>query len=198
MKFLLLYSEKKTNFPRADELKNEFKCLFALDSDNIKDDLIKNPDWSISDEKILESFNSVFLKFHSDCINALWKFDESRNYSQGECKAYLLSNDIDKRVINWWNIKHGYSIRTFQCNANELSQAMDLCYAGNAIERAHQYSSAEDCREQFLDAHAHQLSQTDLSYLNSLSDRENKIKERFLKIKQGFILKARKLVNKRY
>ena len=198
MKFLLLYSENKKHlFPNGKELKNEFKCSHVSDFKNLKKDLMKNEYWKLIDEEILHAFNFDFIEMNLDNINTIWTFDANRKYYNGKCKAYILSDDIDKRIIDWWSMKHNYSIRTFQCADFELKEAMEYLHLAYIIDNAHQYSTARHMREKIIEDYSNKLTNAQLTYLNKLTEQEDKIKLKFKTIQMDTIKKATKLLTKK-
>jgi hypothetical protein len=199
MKFLILYSENnKQIFPSGEELKNELKCSYVCDFKNLKNDLINNEDWKLVNEEFLGNFNYSFVENNStDRINAIWEFNTNSKYYNGKCKAYILSEDIDKRLIDWWSLKHSYSIRKFKSTDLDLNDAIENLYLAYAIEGAHQYSSARYMREQIIEEYSNKLSNSQLIYLNKLTEQEDKIKRNFKKIQMNLITKAKKILTKK-
>jgi hypothetical protein len=103
MKILLIYAaDKNYQFPSEIELVKEFKCQSVKDLNSINED----NKFLSEEDKVLKRFNSIFIRRHSDCVNSIWDFDPNKNSYGGACRAYVLSNDIDKRYIDWWNLKN--------------------------------------------------------------------------------------------
>ena len=193
MKILLLYAaDKNYQFPSEIELVKEFKCQSVKDLNCINEDnkLLSEED------KVLKRFNSIFIRLHSDCVNSIWDFDPNKNSYGGVCSAYVLSNDIDKRYIDWWNLKNDLNIRKFQCTHIELNKAIDYCFTANAFDRAHQYSSAIESRNHIIKYHLSELNKSEFSYFDKLTKYENNVKIKFNKIKENMIKRAKKQLNK--
>jgi len=193
MKILLLYAaDKNYQFPSEIELVKEFKCQSVKDLNNINED----NKFLSEEDKILKRFNSIFIRLHSDCVNSIWDFDPNKNSYGGACRAYVLSNDIDKRYIDWWNLKNDLNIRKFQCTHIELNKAIDYCFTANAFDRAHQYSSAIESRKRIIKYHLSELNKSEISYFDKLTKYENNIEIKFNKIKEDMIKRAKKQLKK--
>ena len=197
MKFLLLYADKNKKFPKATTLEKEFMCDHVSDLNGSKYDVEENSKWSGANAEMLYEFAFGFLQMNTDFVNELWNFDANNRFLDGECKVFLLSDDVDRRRIDWWSLKDDFQIRTLQVSEIELTEALKLKRTSAAIERAHQYTSARHCRDQTLKHYIDHLKNSDISFLKSLDTKEDKIKIRFNKIRERLKNKARRILTKK-
>ena len=184
MKFILLYSHKKTEFPSGKELQHEFKCQHVGDINGTMYDVKQNSKWNKVDPDLLHNFAFGFIKMHSDLVNKIWELDPSRKYYEGKCHLYLLSNDTDRKLIDWWSLKNEFSIRVFDINETNLNEALQLSSSSSAIGNAHQYSSAKHQRENLFKYHKLHFTNAEIAYLENLSVHEDKIEIKFLNMKK--------------
>jgi len=196
MKFLLLYADKNKKFPKATTLKKEFMCDHVSDLNGSKYDVEENSKWSGANAEMLYDFAFGILQMNTDFVNDLWNFDANNKFLDGECKVFLLSDDVDRRCIDWWSLKDDFQIRTLQVSEIELTKAIKLKHASDEIEGAHQYTSARHCRDRTLKYHIDHLQKSDISFLKSLDTQEDKIKMRFNKISERLKNRARRILTK--
>ena len=197
MIFMLLYANKNKSFPDVNTLKNEFKCNHVGDLNGSPHDVEKNSKWSGVDADLLHYFVSRFCKMDPAFINEVWSFDGNNKYFSGILNVYLLSDDVNKKYIDWWSLKGDFQIRVFRISSLELSLALDLKSAASQIEGAHQYQSARRCRERIFQYNLECLNNAEISYLKRLDDQEDKIKIRFQKISERLENRAKRIFSKK-
>jgi hypothetical protein len=196
MKFMLIYTNREIEFPKTEMLLNEFKCAKIADLVGTQYSVEENSKWSGVDPKLLYDFAFGFVKMKSDLVNKIWNIDPNRSYYEGKCHLYLLSDDINRKLIDWWSIKNEFTIKLFEINEIDLNEVLRLSYSASAIDAAHQYSSAKHSREDIFKYHKSHLTEKEISYLERLSVQEDAIKIKFETIKDRLHKKIIKIFKK--
>lgn len=196
MKILLIYSENIENFPDSQALKKEFNCKNVAEFKGSRYDVEQGAKWSKVDPELLYTFGSRFLEIHQDCVNKFWEFETTSKYYDGECRAYLISSDVDRKLIDWWSLKHNYALRFVDITASQMKKAIDLVDAASSVESCHQYSSAVQLRESLLEDNSEHLTKTEITYIKRLRLEEDKIKLRYLSISERLKKVAKSIFTK--
>ena len=194
---MLLHANKNKIFPDVNNLKNELKCNHVGDLNGSPHDVVENIKWSGVDADLLHYFVSRFCKMDPAFINEVWSFDGNNKYFSGILNVYILSDDLNKKYVDWWSLKGDFQIRIFRISTQELSLALDLKTAASQIESAYQYHSARRCREEIFQDNLECLNNSEISYLKRLDDQEDKIKIRFKKISERLENRAKRILSKK-
>ena len=91
----------------------------------------------------------------------------------------MLSDDINRKLIDWWLLKNEFKIRLFEISEVDLIEALKLSYSAAAVDSAHQYSSARHQREELFEHHKLHLTKAEISYIEKLSTQEESIKIKY-------------------
>jgi len=197
VKILLIYSENDVPFPTSSELENEFKCEHVGDLNETRYDVSEESKWSQVDAELLYDFAFSFIKMNSAQINNIWGFDTQETHADGNLKVYLISDDVDRKYVDWWSLKHNFSLRFIDITTEELRTTLELSDTSSAVSSAHSYHSAVKSRERIFKYHKSNLTNSEISYFENLSSQEKKIKDKFNKICERLDKKTKRILTKK-